>query len=946
MRNLSHRILIAINSLTVVLLLLALLAFPGLGAQAVTGKLLPEDQAAAQLERMTPEERVGQLFLVTFEGIEVGEGTPIYELITTYNVGGVILLAKNNNFIDQGLSDSEFLRQILDTNHQLQQDEWGFSRQGKVSAANGEIYYPAYVPLIIGLAQEGDGDPFDQIQRGLTPLPNALTIGATWNPQAALQAGEILGRELSILGFNLLLGPSLDVLDIPQPEASENLGTRAFGGDPYWVSEMGRAYIRGVHLGSADRVAVVAKHFPGHGSSDRQPETEVATVRKSLDELKSFDLAPFFAVTGSAQAPEEVADALLVSHIRYQGLQGNIRATTRPVSLDPQAFGLLTGLPELKSWQQNGGVMISDNLGSQAVRRFYSLTNQTFDARRVALNAFLAGNDLLYFADFSSADIPDSLTAAQRTLEFFAQKYREDAAFAQRVDQSVLRILTLKFRLFQNFTLGNVLVSQGDLEQLGQSMQVTFEIARQGATLISPSQAELDDTIPDPPNQNDRIVFISDNRSAQQCSQCDPRPILPANALQDAVLRLYGPQAGGQAVPYNLSSYSLADLQQMLAAEPDTMALEADLKRANWIVFVMLKERNDVPSFQVLRQFLTERPNLFQQKRMIVFALCAPYYLDATNISKLTAYYGLYSQTPQFVELAAYLLFHELRPKGAPPVSVRGIDYSLNQALFPDPEQIIHLELDLPQAESPVGPTITPSPTPPPVFLVGDVIPIRTGIILDYNGNPVPDGTPVSFVFTIGLEANSTRQVVTTENGIARTTYAVNIPGALEIRAESENARSESIKLDIPSPSGEIVKVVPTETTTPTPEPTPTQEAPQPQAYPALPAKPTPRPSLGDWITAVLISGGIAWSAYRLAALVGQARWGLRAGFLGLIGGHLAYSFLALRLQDAQEALNTSATRSVILTTLAGTILGLVVVLSWRAFSESRKQDSSKQKKL
>ena len=38
-----------------------------------------------------------------------------------------------------------------------------------------------------------------------------------------------------------------------------------------------------------------------------------------------------------------------------------------------------------------------------------------------------------------------------RTLDFFAQKYREDSTFAQRVDASVERILTLKFKLYPEF---------------------------------------------------------------------------------------------------------------------------------------------------------------------------------------------------------------------------------------------------------------------------------------------------------------------------------------------------------------------------------------------------------------------------------------------------------------------------------------------------------------
>ena len=64
----------------------------------------------------------------------------------------------------------------------------------------------------------------------------------------------------------------------------------------------------------------------------------MATVRKSLEELKQVELAPFFAVTGDATSPESTTDGLLLSHIRYQGFQGNIRATTKPVSFDAQAL--------------------------------------------------------------------------------------------------------------------------------------------------------------------------------------------------------------------------------------------------------------------------------------------------------------------------------------------------------------------------------------------------------------------------------------------------------------------------------------------------------------------------------------------------------------------------------------------------------------------------------
>ncbi len=489
MKSSLHSFSIPARVLTSLFYLIVFLSASIFPFQTVPAAPSPEDQASALLAKMTPEEKVGQLFLVTYKGTDVGAGTDIADLVTNHHVGGVVLLAKNGNVVDQRQASDSPPRQVFLQIRQLQQDLWEYAQLSQVNSNTGQSFSPVYIPLFTGIQQEGDGYPNDQILHGLTPLPNEMALGATWSPDLAAQVGDILGKELSILGINLLLGPSLDVLESPQLELTNSLGTRAFGGDPYWVGLLGRAYISGVHEGSSGKVAVVAKHFPGHGSSDRLPEEEVATVRKSLDELKSFDLAPFFAVTGNSPSPEETTDALLTSHIRYQGLQGNIRSTTRPVSFDPQALSLLMSLPELSAWRQNGGVMVSEDLGSLAVRRFYDLTSQTFDARRVALNAFLAGNDLLYISDFSSADDTNSTNSAIRTLDFFAQKYHEDSAFAQRVDGSVLRILTLKSRLYKNFTLSNVLADENALDQLGTSSQVTFDVARKAATLISPTQA-------------------------------------------------------------------------------------------------------------------------------------------------------------------------------------------------------------------------------------------------------------------------------------------------------------------------------------------------------------------------------------------------------------------------------------------------------------------------
>lgn len=884
----------------------------------------PQQQARALLESLTPEERVGQLFLVTFQGNEVTPDSAVYDLITNHHVGGVILRSENDNFA----GGDQALNLIQNLNRQIQQASWD-SSQTDQQDLSGESFRPAFIPLFIGISQEGDGYPYDQILTGLTSLPNQMALGATWNPDLANQVGTVLGREISALGFNMLLGPSLDVLENPYMEGANDLGTRTFGGDPFWVGKMGSSFVQGVHQGSNGQVAVVAKHFPGSGGSDRLPEEEIATVRKTLDQLKTLDMIPFFAVTGDHTSPT-TTDALLTSHTRYQ-IQ-SIRDTTRPVSLDPGAFNQLMALVE--NWRNNGGVMVSDNLGSQAMRSYFNLTNpgQIFDPSRVTLNAFYAGNDLLYVADFSSGEL-DSYTSALRTLEFFARKYRDDPTFAQSVNISVQRILALKYHLYEDFSLENIQPVADRLVGLGDSSQVTFEVAQQAATLISPSQAELDVEIPDPPNMNDRIVFLTDTRTARQCSQCPLQPLLDVRALEQVVLRRYGPLAEGRISQNYLTSYSLQELQDVLAAGHGDTDLERDLKRANWIVFSMLDNSQEFPSYQTLSRFLSERPDLFQHKRQIVFAFNAPYFLDATNITKLTAYYGLYSKAPQFLEVAAYLLFRdfrELRPSGALPVSVPGIAYDLYKALLPDPNRVIPLQLDIAQLENSNIPT-TPEPAPVPEFRVGDVIPVRTGIILDHNGKPVPDSTPVEFRLIIGGEVRFSNKVETT-NGIARTTFTVHSPGPLEIRAESELARSEPLLFDIPLPNGESISPTPTEEPTPTPSPTPTPTV-TPLPGGITEAPPPTRPQFADWVMAVFMAAGIAWSAYRLLVLVGQVQWGVRGGFLALIGGLLAYSYLAMELPGSENLMTISVSRGVFLVTLLGAALGLLIAWSWRSIS-------------
>ncbi len=894
-----------------------------------------EEHAQALLETLTPEERVGQLFLVTFNGTDVDLESQIYDLITNHHIGGVILQKENDNFLPPPQTENGAWQLV----RSLQNTEWAASQSNQIEPVTSEEFRPAFIPLFVGIAQDGNGPPADQIFNGLTSLPSLMGIGATFQTELAHQVGNIAGQELSALGINLFLGPSLDVLESPIEQGTGDLGVRAFGGDPYWVGEMGSAYISGVHEGSQGRMAVIAKHFPGHGSSDRLPEEEVATVRKSLEQLKQIELPPFYAVTGNAPSELATVDGLLTSHIRYQGFQGNIRETTRPVSMDRQALDQLINLPPFATWIENGGVIVSENLGSEAFRRFADPSGINFQSRFIARDAFLAGNDLLFVGDeFISTSDPDQYTSIVSTLVLFAQKYRDDPAFQEQIDKSVLKILTLKYKLNNNniFTLGTTLAGQENLAALGDADQITRQVAQEAVTLISPAFTDLAEAIPEPPNINDKIVFITDVRTAQQCSTCPEQQVFPKSGLEDAVLKLYGPQAGGQVVSRNLFSYSFSELLALLnrAPEFDYTVLEDDLETAHWLVFSLADVSSDNPSSQALSRFLAERPDLFRQKNLIVFGFDAPYHLDATEISKLRAYYGLYSKVPQFVDTAAKVLFGEIpAPSGDLPVSVSGIDYDLISATSPDPDQTIELFMDIPETN-----LDTPVPTPIPQFIIGDLIPVRTGMIIDHNGHAVPDGTIVDFILGDGVNELAV-QKETTQSGIARTTFLIEESGTIVISARSDPAlESNFLQFDIPPEGMPTIEVVitqfPTETATAEPESTEAIAPAETQQPPAPPAS----TSLVDWLLAAGISLAIGAIIYWLTINFGLLRWGVRSGLSAIIGGLLAYLYIAVDLPGSEQLLNIPGAWGVLLITISGTAVGWGASYGWQKIIESRQE--------
>jgi len=704
-----------------------------LTASQRNGPVRAQEPDAAFLDRviasLTVDERIGQLVMVNFVGDDVSPGSDIATLVRDFYVGAVLVTASNGNIVNRG----DTAGQLAALTNGLQQ------RSFEVSArpdAGGQYF----LPLFIATDNEGDLFPFTNVTHDYTQLPNNLTIGATFSKTHAQAAGRVVGGELSAAGVNLLLGPVVDVLESPQSGGSGDIGIRSFGGNAAWVGELGRAFIRGVHEGSDGGMLTVAKHFPGHGGSDRATDNEVPTVNKSLAQLRASDVAPFAEVMRvDAAAPLDTTDAMMVSHIRYRNfVPGAAAAFTRPISIDAPAFRTLMALPEFSAWRADHMVM-ADSLGVPAVKDWYREQEgqAEFPNRTVVREALMAGNDLLplieFYLDPANRGWRDSqLPVIQDSILYMREQYASDLDFRRRADEAVRRVIAAKMKLYPTFQLAETRRDgAAAAEAAGAGAGEMRALNDAALTLVQPLTAsELRARLARGPVSPDKVLIV-------ECwEDCYPYRVLPKLDLQEHLLRLYGPAGAGRLQIADVRTISYGELDRWLSLpiDPANASTADAVNGAAWIVLA-LTEYNPIarPVSGAVKRFLDTAPIDVRNKNLVAIAYNAPYHLDSTEISKLAAYFAVYNKTDYAIETGFRALFGDVTPSGHSPVDIGGTFYDVSEATRPDPSQRIVVSVYGQDPEN-----------VPEARTVGLV----AGPIVDRNGNPVADGTAVSFALT------------------------------------------------------------------------------------------------------------------------------------------------------------------------------------------------------
>ena len=211
---------------------------------------------------------------------------------------------------------------------------------------------------------------------GFTLLPSARDVATQMSPAEARSLYALAGQELARLGFNLNLGPVLDV-DVPENPAIGRFG-RAYGTDPEHIAAYGAAFVEGF---AATGILCAAKHFPGHGRSVSDSHHGAADISTTWTEA---EMAPFAHLLASTHSPAMV----MTGHLRLDTIEPDgLPATT--------SAPIVTGL--LRQRLGYTGVVVTDDLDMGAVSHLMS-------RKEAFIQSLAAGNDLLMIKNLFGYD--------------------------------------------------------------------------------------------------------------------------------------------------------------------------------------------------------------------------------------------------------------------------------------------------------------------------------------------------------------------------------------------------------------------------------------------------------------------------------------------------------------------------------------------------------------
>ena len=296
-------------------------------------------EASEVMEKMSLEEKVGQLFLVRYDAWSCKDQ------IKNYYPGGYVLFAKD--FEDHTKAT---IKNELDNNQKLSK-----------------------IPMIFSVDEEGGYvtrvSRFSQFRsEKFLSSQHYYNVGGY---EKLKEIEEEKAKLLLSLGLNMNLAPVADV----STNVNDFIHIRTFGKD---ANETSTFISNMVGYAKDSGISSCLKHFPGYGNNV-DTHTGSAYDKRSYETFTSSDYLPFISGI-KAGVP-----SIMVSHNVMESVD-----STYPASLSKK---VITG--ELRDKLNFSGIVITDDLAMDAVKSYVTEGS-------AAVLAINAGNDMIITSDFET----------------------------------------------------------------------------------------------------------------------------------------------------------------------------------------------------------------------------------------------------------------------------------------------------------------------------------------------------------------------------------------------------------------------------------------------------------------------------------------------------------------------------------------------------------------
>lgn len=352
------------------------------------------------------DEKIGQLFMVAaYSNKDEAHNKSIEKLIEENKIGGLIFF--------QG----------------------GPVRQAKLT---NRYQAKSKVPLFIGIdAEWGLSMRLDSTYR----YPWNMTLGAVQDMKLIEKAGNQMAKQSKRMGIHFNFAPVVDINTNPK---NPIIGNRSFGETRENVTLRALALMKGLQ---DEGVYATAKHFPGHGDTSTDSHHTLPSVQFDKSRLDDVELYPYRELIKNGLT------SIMVAHLNVPSLEPR---ENYPTSI---SYNVVTNI--LKNELQFNGLIFTDALNMKGASNFKKPGD-------IDLEAFLAGNDILLFAEnvpvaikkFNEAKADGRLTEdrlAYSVKKILAYKYKANLQNYQPIaldnlyqDLNAIEYEALNYQLYEN----------------------------------------------------------------------------------------------------------------------------------------------------------------------------------------------------------------------------------------------------------------------------------------------------------------------------------------------------------------------------------------------------------------------------------------------------------------------------------------------------------------